>query len=211
VQAVVDKHATPSKSLAAYPGLGLDWIAQVAPAVHCSATVSVLWMQGCWKQLQVWAYWHCHPVQDPTAVQPVAVVQDTLDKWLEAIVTPVGIGLGVGWIDQAVPFRRSASVVFTVFPTAEHALAAVQDTLERVPPPAGFAVGWITQVVPFRASASGPFWLVWPTAVQVPAIQETPERTPATVGFPGSIDQAVPFHRSTWVVSTPELTPELGT
>jgi hypothetical protein len=159
VQAVADGQETPDMMV--YVRLMVGWIAQVAPS-HRSATVADLWMQGCWKQLQVVPNWHCHPFQAPTAVQPVAAVQDTLDRKLKAVLTPVGIGLGVGWIDQVVPFHCSASVVWLVpvplCPTAEHALAAVQDTPERVPPPVGFAVGWITQVVPFDCSASGAFW-----------------------------------------------------
>lgn len=42
---------------------------------------------------------------DPTAVQAVAVVQETPERTL--LLLPEG--LGVDWIDQAVPFQRSTS------------------------------------------------------------------------------------------------------
>src|SRR5215472_11202711 len=44
------------------------------------------------------------PFRFPAAVQADAEVQDT------AASRPPGAGLGVGWIDQRVPFHRSASV-----------------------------------------------------------------------------------------------------
>jgi hypothetical protein len=143
-------------------------------------------------------------------MQPVAVVHDTPDRVLEASKRFPGFGLGIVWTDQAVPFHRSASVVFGIWlwlcPTAVQAFPALQDTPERVPPPAGSV--WTTHAVPFHRSASGVPPVLWPTAMHRFPRQETPERTPPPVGLGEVwIDQADPSHRSTRVVLTPEASP----
>src|SRR5947209_6245037 len=89
------------------------------------------------------------PLVCPTAVQAVVVVQETLDNR-----APPPDGLGVGWIDQAVPFHCSARVALLVRPTAVQAVVVVQETLDRAPPPEGLGVGWIDQSLPFHRSAS---------------------------------------------------------
>jgi hypothetical protein len=83
-------------------------------------------------------------------------VHDTPDRLL--LVAPAGIG--TGWIDQLLPFQRSANVSVPALsendPTAVQALAAVQDTEDRslLVAPDGLGVGWMDQVVPFRRSAN---------------------------------------------------------
>jgi len=69
----------------------------------------------------------------------------------------------VGWVAQAVPFHRWASVAVTprllmlVNPTAVHADADGHDTPNRSPPlaPLGLGTGWTAQAVPFHRSTSG--------------------------------------------------------
>ena len=122
------------------------------------------------------------PFHQPTAVHPVALVQDTPDSMLERTNTSPGFGLGVVWIDQAVPFQRSARGPPWLCPTAVQALGEVQDNPSRAPPPVEVAVGWITHAVPFHLSASGAFWPLSPTAVHELARHQTLERTPPPVG-----------------------------
>jgi hypothetical protein len=70
------------------------------------------------------------------------------------------VTFGVGWIDQLVPFHRSASVevapALTYEPTAVHALAAVHERPRRTLPVAadGLGVDWIAQPLPVCTSAS---------------------------------------------------------
>jgi hypothetical protein len=204
-QAVADTQETLSSSL---NPPALDWIAHVVP-FHASISVSKRCVQGSSKQLQEgWPLLQRQPLKDPTATQPVAVVHDTPDRRLEKEKRFPGFGLGVVWTDQAVPFHRSASDVFpgielAICPTAVQAFPAVQDTPERVPPPAGSV--WTTQAVPFHRSARGVLPALWPTAMHRFLRHETVERTPPPVGFAEVwIDQADPFHRSTRVILTPE-------
>ena len=86
-------------------------------------------------------------------------------------------GFGVRWIDQLLPFHRSASVAsppprFVNDPTAVQDLGDAHDTPSRLllVAPAGFGVRWIDQLLPFHRSASvtsPPARLVEnPTAVQ---------------------------------------------
>ena len=131
--------------------------------------------------------------QNPTAVQDLVDAHDTATSWL--LVAPARCG--VRWIDQLVPFHRSASVS-SLFarsvknPTAVQDLADAHDTARRLllVAPAGFGVRWIDQLVPFHRSASVmlvPAWLVEnPTAVQdLGDAHDTPGRslyTPAGLG-----------------------------
>jgi hypothetical protein len=120
----------------------------------------------------------------PTAVQLSAAVQDTSVRSLWPFAK-----LGVGWIDQVVPFHRYAPG-----PTAVHALPDVHDTPVRLWP--GVFVG-IDQLSPSHCSASGPTVVPAastssPTAVQVKAaVQATSSSslslTPAGLGV-GWID-----------------------
>jgi hypothetical protein len=92
VQAVLDVHDTPMTPLPVVPvGLGVVWIDQLVP-FHCSANVT----SG------------LEPVLDPTAVQAVLDVHDTP---LRLLLSVAPVGLGVVWIDQLVPFHRSANVI----------------------------------------------------------------------------------------------------
>src|SRR6516164_1902084 len=139
-------------------------------------------------------------------MQSVADAHDTAPRPLPC----APVGLGVVWIDHAVPFQRSASVTVVVLvevlPTAVQALADVHDTPPRTTddPPAGVGVCWIDHVVPFHRSASDPPLLgpvlSMPTAVQALAdAHDTAPRplpwTPVGLGVCW-IDHLVPFHRS---------------
>ena len=84
--------------------------------------------------------------------------------WHDTPVRPLpGLGGGPGWIDQWVPFHRSASgtgtwpywVVFLwEFPTAVQ-LPARHDTLTSVLPEAlGLGVGWTIQLAPAAAGTA---------------------------------------------------------
>ena len=81
----------------------------------------------------------------------VTFVHDTPERVL--LVAP--LGLGVDWIAQVLPFQRATSAPVLLAPTAVHALAAVHDTDDRLPPPLGLGVVWMLQLVPFQRSASG--------------------------------------------------------
>jgi len=71
------------------------------------------------------------------------------------------VGLGVGWIDQEVPFHDSARVRrlpgppnSPANPTAVQALADVHDTPDSpLTWSCGLGVGWMDQEVPFHLSA----------------------------------------------------------
>jgi hypothetical protein len=91
VHAVADVHDTPASWLLLAPaGLGEVWIAQLEP-FHCSVNVS------CVPALSV---------KYPMAVHTVIDVHDTPVSWL--FIAPAG--LGMVWIDQAVPSQCSANV-----------------------------------------------------------------------------------------------------
>jgi hypothetical protein len=71
------------------------------------------------------------------------------------------LGLGVGLIDQVVPFHTSASVWLALpvneVPTATQYDELTQDTAYRwlsMAPPRGLGDGLIDQVVPFHTSTS---------------------------------------------------------
>ena len=112
----------------------------------------------------------------PVAVHALAEVHDTPLRAL----TEAPAGLGVAWMDQAVPFQCSASVPWRPplpeeYPVAVHALAEVHETALKMLPeaPAGCGVAWIDQLVPSQRSASSaalPALLAsYPTAVQAVA------------------------------------------
>jgi len=72
-------------------------------------------------------------------------------------------GLGVGWIDQRIPFQRSVEVVawlpspLEYAPTALHTVADTHDTPDSSDssrPPARAGVGSVDQRDPFQRSAS---------------------------------------------------------
>jgi hypothetical protein len=104
----------------------------------------------------------------PTAVQAEGPVQATLARLAFGTLA----GFGVGWMRQARPFRRSASVLaspelFVESPVVVHAEGVVQDTGPMRAPcaPAGAAMGRIFQVLPFQRSASGfGLGVLWPEA-----------------------------------------------
>src|SRR5689334_23556728 len=116
--------------LAAPPGFsGLRGVSVQLVPFHCSARAI------------------CGPetvVELPTAVQALAAVQDTPVRLL---VAGPG-GLGAGWIVQLVPFQFSAIVAPSPCPTASPALAAVQETLRKLPPATGVGVVWTVQLLP---------------------------------------------------------------
>ena len=149
VQAVAEVHDTLYRIDDFTPlGLGVGSTVQVVP-FHFSATVKEAPVVGP-SELEV-----------PTAVQAVAEVHETPSRF--GLVAPVGVG--VVWIVQAVPFHRSAMVLYTVTfvdgtsnsPTAVQAVAEVHETLSRPLLPGyvgtGLGVGSTVQVVPFHRSA----------------------------------------------------------
>ncbi len=142
----------------------------------------------------------------PTAVHAVVDTQDTPER-----VPFAGPGgLVVGWIAQLVPFHPSASVALLPAPTAAHAAAAAQDTLDRPPPPLMRGVLWTLQPAPFDSSATAPVLPLLPTAVQAVAAQDTSYRL--TLRLPLGLtvdwtDHALPFHCST---SVPALNMQPG-
>ena len=90
---------------------------------------------------------------NPTAVQAVVDGHDT-----RVSVVDMPLGFGVVWIDQLVPFHRSANVALSLMdPTAVHAVVVVHDTPLRKPEfcPARVGVDWTVQLVPFHRSANG--------------------------------------------------------
>jgi hypothetical protein len=145
-------------------------------------------------------------VPTPTAVQAVADVHDTPLRPLSG--TP--LEFGVDWIDQAVPFHRSAKVCaflneIRLEPTAVQAVGDVHDTaLNLTGFPVGLGVVSTDQLVPFQPSAKVTVPVVEiklePTAVQAVAdVHETPLSVldSALVGLGVvSIDQLAPFQRS---------------
>ena len=140
---LVETQETPSRTLKAL-GLGVGWMTHIAP-FHDSANVLV-------------APLTC---AEPTAVQEVADTQETLVN--ELYVAPLGVG--VGSIDQAVPFHCSARVIspeqnpplhpVSAEPTPVHAVGDVHDMPLRTLAldPLGFGVGWIDQALPSHTSA----------------------------------------------------------
>jgi hypothetical protein len=94
--------------------------------------------------------------------------------------------VGVFWIDQLLPFPRSARVscapsLLVYDPTAVHAVADVHDTPFSwlAAPPSGLGVPWIDQPAPFQRSAkvtAAPVLSEYdPTAVHiVAAVHDTP-------------------------------------
>src|SRR5215475_827427 len=87
-----DVHATPPRSLTAFPGrLGVGWMRQVWPS-HRSARVPPGVLPG-------------GSMLPPTAVHADGEVHDTAVSH-----HPPPGGLGVGWMRQVLPFHRSASV-----------------------------------------------------------------------------------------------------
>lgn len=190
VQALADVHDTlcrPAASVSA--GLGVCWIFQLEPFQRSANGRSV-------SKLVSYV---------PTAIQFVAVVHAIPSKRLIC-----GLGLGVDWTFQLLPFQRSASVrprpSLSNLPTAVQAVADVQLTpsssAEVVP--VGTEVGWIFQLVPFHRSASGSepeLVRCSPTAVhEVADVHDTPRSrrlssVSAGLGV-GWIFQLLPFHRS---------------
>jgi hypothetical protein len=91
----------------------------------------------------------------PTAVHAEADVHATpLRK------PPPAAGLGMAWIRHCVPFHRSARSVeapwlLTTWPTAVHAEADVQDTLNSALSlaPRGLGVAWMAHWLPSHRSA----------------------------------------------------------
>jgi hypothetical protein len=97
----------------------------------------------------------CDDVADPAAVHALVEVHDTPSR------TPPRTELGVGWIDQLVPFQASANaerspLPSSTSPTAVQAVAEVHDTALRLGhgAPVGLGVDWIDQLVPSQRSAN---------------------------------------------------------
>jgi hypothetical protein len=124
-------------------------------------------------------------------------------------------GLGLGTIDQFVPFQRSTSVrgVMPLFanPTAKQLVVLVHATPKRslFAAPAGFGLATIDHAEPFQCSMSvlaGPRPAT-PTAKQLVALGHATENRPGD-GDPlglglATIDHAVPFQRSMSVLVSP--------
>jgi hypothetical protein len=191
MQAVADVQDTPTSSPPPRRGLGVAWMVHLLP-FHPSARVFALGVKG---------------LEAPVAMHVVVDVQATpLRKPL-----PWG-GLGAAWIDQRVPFHRSASGPPPDPPTAVHADAEVQDTPFRAPPLDRLGVGWISQRLPFHRSAravTAPDLLaVAPTASQADDdTQDTPTKllhaAPRGLGT-GWMRHVLPFHRSASTTPAPE-------
>jgi hypothetical protein len=89
-------------------------------------------------------------------VHAVVEVHDTPPKLLD--VAPVG--LGASWVDQLVPFQRSARALSLLAPITEEP-TAVQTVAELHEIPlslldaesAGLGVDWTDQLVPFQRNA----------------------------------------------------------
>ena len=161
MQAVTALQDTPLSRLAVAPaGTGVARMDQAVPSQRSAS-----------------ADWTPPPLKEyPAAVQAVADLHDTPLRALPE----APAGLGVAWMDQAVPFQASASVpcrppLLKEYPVAAQAVADVHDTPLKMLPvaPAGWGVAWIDQLVPFHRSASStaaPALLtVCPTAVQAAA------------------------------------------
>ena len=152
---------------------------------------------------------------EPTAVQAVAEVQETLPRPLVA-----GPGLGLGTMVQVVPFQDSMSVlgwpVLVMYdPTAVQLLAETQETPLRSFVSwrwdAALGLGTTVQVVPFQDSTrvfdAIPAPVSLPTAVQSLAdTQETSLRLLMDLGLRlGTMDQVVPFQDSMNVLDGPPV------
>ena len=191
VHADADVQATPFSSPPPLAGLGVAWMVHLAP-FHLSAKVLALGVKG---------------LEAPVAMHVVADVQATpLRKPL-----PWG-GLGVAWIDQRVPFHRSASGPAPDLPTAVHADAEVHDTPFRSPPWDKLGVDWIRHRVPFHRSATARDAPVVPTLAPTAMhadvdVQATPSRllsaVPDRLGV-GRMRHVLPFHRSASATPAPE-------
>jgi hypothetical protein len=187
--------ATPERTLDVDRfGLGVGTIDHVAP-FHCSARVGpipVVWLEA-----------------TPTAQQSEVLTQATPERKLTDEVV-----LGVGTMDQALPFHCSANVcpgaplMGKVCPTAQQSEVLTQATPERRENVEGFGlgVGTMDQMLPFHCSIKvwpvPPLWLklsLKPTVQQSAALrQATPERLlvcEVVLGV-GTMDQALPFQCS---------------
>jgi hypothetical protein len=201
-QLVAPEHETPPSTLPRAPAtFGLATIDQDDPFQR---SISVF----CTRPSLV-----CPVVAQPVAKQLVELTQEIPLKVLS--VAPAKFG--VGTIVQLDPFHRSANVdvvkfgftYFCVLPTARQFDALVQETLERLTPstPLGFGLALICQLDPFQRSMSvelaEPIATLLrdiPTAKQLVVLEhETPpspdDTAPPGIGT-GTIDHAVPFHRS---------------
>ena len=97
----------------------------------------------------------------PTAVQ---LTGEGHEIPLSEMVTP--FGLGVGTIDQLLPFQRSVvDVPAAVWPTAKQVVTPQHDTAVSVPP-ARFGFGAIDQRLPSQCSAKGFVITSAPTPVE---------------------------------------------
>jgi hypothetical protein len=83
-------HDTADRLPPAEPGLGMDSICHVAPFQRAANGMLV----------------PAGSVKEPTAVQSVENVHDTPESELYC----ASLGIGVDWIDHALPFQRSARV-----------------------------------------------------------------------------------------------------
>ena len=148
VHAVVEVHDTPARvAVSNRLGLGVVWTDQVVP-FQPSANVPPLVAWG--------------SAAGPTAIQAVVDAHDTATR---DVSDPA---LAVDWIDQLIPFHRSANASVlrplgdgpvVKEPTAVHAVAEMHDTPSRPTPsswpePEGVGVAWIDQLVPFHRSTN---------------------------------------------------------
>jgi hypothetical protein len=189
VHAAVDVHDTAlSRLLVAPVGLGVGWIAQLAP-FQCSANVT---------------RWPALSTKSPMAMQAVLDAHDT--PWKVLCVAPAGWGMV--WSAQAVPFQRSAKLtagpprVVKKYPTAVHAEVEVHDTPASplLNAPLGLRVVWSDQLVPFERSAN---------VSCVPALSVTPPTAPQAVvdvhEIPPRLLDVAPV--GFWVFWTDQLVP----
>jgi len=87
---------------------------------------------------------------NPTAVQDEALRQVMPDSWLDVL----RVGLGLGMIDQSVPFHDSTRVPAEDSPTAVQLTSETHEIAFNTTPvaPVGLGLGMIDQWVPFHDS-----------------------------------------------------------
>ena len=145
-------------------GLGVVWIDQLVP-FHRSTNVTLS---------------PALLMLSPTAVQAVLEVHDMPRRALP--VAPRGFGRF--WMDQLVPFQRSAKVcsslsLFWEYPTAMQSVVEVQDTPSRLlkAAPLPSAVDWIDQLVPLQCPTKAVSTMAFP----LPLLAKAPTAVQALV------------------------------
>jgi hypothetical protein len=202
VHAVVDVQETPLNVASEPRGDGVVWLVHLLPSQPTASTVlspptavqkllelheTLLSSGPPWSKVRVWTI-HCVPSQcqasdPPTAAQKLADVHET------EIGSPrSGTPDGMVWIDQRLPFHRSASGCVAPEPdsnepTTMQALRDVHETLLRVGKPlapVGVGAACLDQRMPFHRSTNTREKLP-PTAMHHDTDKhDTPSNVPST-------------------------------